>query len=490
MQAGPVPAEALLVGGYVCVLGALALWGVHRLAFLRRFLRAGPAAATQARDEGSLPFVTVQLPLFEERTVAAASIDACAGLDWPRERFEVQVLDDSTDETRAIVDARAEHWRARGVDVSVLRRERREGYKAGALAAGLREARGELIAVFDADFTPAPDFLRRTLGAFDDPRVGMVQARWEHRNRAESLLTRAQAVLLDGHFVIEHRVRRALGVYFNFNGTAGVWRRQAIVDGGDWQGDTLTEDLDLSYRAQLAGWRFEYAPDVDCAAELPPDLAAFRGQQRRWARGSVQVARKLLPRVWRAPEPLRVKLEATAHLLGNAGYPLVLGMALLLPPIVLLGSHTSAWLHAPAFVLSSVSVIAFYDAGQRALGRSRRARLVEVPAAMALGIGLSLAQTRAVLGGLYGAAGEFVRTPKRGLADGAARYRSARTPWPWGELLLCAWLVAGAVLAVARGQYAGLPFLALFALGFGWVAWLSLVDWRARQPTGSSGRVR
>jgi hypothetical protein len=320
--------------------------------------------------------------------------------------------------------------------------------------------------------------------------VGLVQARWGHLNAEDSWITRAQATLLDGHFVIEHAARFLSGRWFNFNGTAGLWRRTAITSAGGWQHDTLTEDLDLSYRAQLAGWRFEYAPDVGCAAELPPDLAAFRGQQRRWARGSVQVARKLLPRLWRAPERLRVKLEATAHLLGNAGYPLVLALALLLPPIAVLRLHTPVWLHALAFVVSSVSVIAFYDAGQRALGRSRRARLVEVPAAMALGIGLSLAQTRAVLGGLWGAAGEFVRTPKRGLADGAARYRSANAPWPWGEALLCAWLAAGAVLAVARGQFAGLPFLALFAFGFGWVAWLSLAQRRARQPAGSSGRVR
>jgi len=479
MGAGGIPAEALLAGGYLGVLGALSVWGVHRLEFLRRFLRLGSAPHTATRDGGSLPFVTVQLPLFDERTVAAQLVDACAQLDWPRERFELQVLDDSQDETRALVDERAAHWRARGVDVRVLRRARREGFKAGALAAGLRAARGELIAVFDADFTPAPDFLRRTVGAFDDPRVGMVQARWEHRNRGQSLLTRAQAVLLDGHFVIEHRVRRALGVFFNFNGTAGVWRRQAILDGGDWQGDTLTEDLDLSYRAQLAGWRFEYAHGVGCEAELPPDLAAFRGQQRRWARGSVQVGRKLLPRIWRAPEPLRVKLEATAHLAGNAGYPLVLLLALLLPPMVALQPHTPGWLHALAFVVSTLSVVAFYDAGQRALGRPWRARLLDVPAAMALGIGLSLSQTRAVVGGLWGAAGEFVRTPKRGRASPAARYRGARGPWPWGEALLCVWLAAGAALALARGQLAGLPFLLLFALGFGWVAWLALAERRA-----------
>lgn len=478
MSAEPIPAAVFLAGGYLGVLAALSLWGVHRLAFLRRFLGRRRAPAPATRGNRALPFVTVQLPLFQERTVAADAIDACANLDWPRQRFEVQVLDDSQDETRDVVDARARHWRERGVDVRVLRRADRSGFKAGALAAGLREARGELVAIFDADFTPAPDFLRRMVGAFEDPRVGMVQARWEHRNRVQSLLTRAQAVLLDGHFVVEHRVRRELGVFFNFNGTAGVWRRQAILDGGDWQGDTLTEDLDLSYRAQLAGWRFEYADEIGCAAELPGDYAALRGQQRRWARGSVQVARKLLPDLWRAPQPLRVKLEASMHLLGNAGYPLVLALALLLPPVAALQVRSASWVSPLAFVVSTLSAIAFYDAGQRALGRPLRARLVEVPAALALGIGLSLSQTRAVLGGLRGAAGEFVRTPKEGRAPGVARYRSTPSPWPWGEALLCVWLAAGTALALARGQWSGVPFLALFTLGFGWVAWMTLAERR------------
>lgn len=479
MDTSSIQAAGWLVAGYVGALGALALWGLHRLEFLRRFRSAASRASAARVADGELPVVTVQLPVYNERTVAAGSIDACARLDWPRERLELQVLDDSTDETRAIVDERAAHWRAAGLDVRVLRRAERTGYKAGALAAGLRAARGELIAVFDADFTPARDFLRRLAGAFDDPGVGMVQARWEHCNRGESLLTRAQAVLLDGHFVIEHRARAALGVFFNFNGTAGIWRRQAILDGGDWQADTLTEDLDLSYRAQLAGWRFVYAPEVTCAAELPPDLAAFRGQQRRWARGSVQVARKLLPRLWCSRVSGRVKLEAGAHLLGNAGYPLVLALALLLPGVVALQGYTPWWLQLLIFTVSTVSAIVFYDAGQRALGRPWRARLLDVPAALALGIGLSLAQTRAVLGGLRGGAGEFVRTPKRGAAPPALHYGPALGAWPWGEALLCAWLMVGMARAAEREAWGALPFLGLFALGFGWVAGLALVERRS-----------
>lgn len=469
-------AAPLVAFAYLGALALLSLWGLHRLEFLRWYRRAPQAA----RDSGGeLPLVTVQLPVYNERTVVAALIDACARLDWPRERLEIQVLDDSGDETRSIVDERAANWRAAGVDVRVLRRAERTGYKAGALAAGLQAARGELIAVFDADFAPDPGFLRRLIGAFDDPRVGMVQARWEHENRGASLLTRAQAVLLDGHFVIEHSARAALGVYFNFNGTAGLWRRQAILDGGGWQGDTLTEDLDLSYRAQLAGWRFVYAGEVACAAELPADLSSFRGQQRRWARGSVQVARKLLPGLWRSRQSLRVKVEASAHLLGNAGYPLVLLLALLLPAVVSWRGHLPTWVHLSIFALSTLSAVVFYDAGQRALGRTWSARLVDVPLALALGIGLSLSQTRAVLGGLRREAGEFVRTPKRGTAAPERRYARSHGALPWGEALLCAWISLGMARAAERGLWSALPFLGLFALGFGWVALLALRERRA-----------
>jgi cellulose synthase/poly-beta-1,6-N-acetylglucosamine synthase-like glycosyltransferase len=476
MQPAAPPIDSILVIVYLAALALLCLWGLHRLEFLRRF-RSAPAPARAAR--GAQPCVTVQLPVYNERTVVAALIDACARLDWPRERLEIQVLDDSSDETSAIVDERAAHWRARGLEVRALRRARRTGYKAGALAAGLEAARGEWIAIFDADFTPEPGFLRRLAAAFDDPRVGMVQARWEHDNRGASLLTRAQAVLLDGHFVIEHSARAALGVYFNFNGTAGLWRRQAILDGGGWQGDTLTEDLDLSYRAQLAGWRFAYAGEVGCAAELPAELSDFRGQQRRWARGSVQVARKLLPRLWRSRERLRVKLEASAHLLGNAGYPLVLLLALLLPAAVTWRDPLPAAVHLAVFGISTLSALAFYDASQRALGRGRLARLVDVPLALALGIGLSFSQTRAVLGGLKRESGEFVRTPKRGMATAALRYARTHVAWPWGEALLCAWLAFGLARAAERGYWVCLPFLALFALGFGWVAALTLAERRA-----------
>jgi glycosyltransferase involved in cell wall biosynthesis len=458
---------------YLSVLALLGMWGLHRswmVLCLRRAKRASPDA-----QEGSpTPFVTVQLPLFNERTVAVRVIRAVGALDWPVDRLEIQVLDDSTDETRALVETELSELVRRGVDASVLRRTNRRGYKAGALAQGLALAKGEFVCVFDADFVPPRGFLRHVVPSFADPRVAMVQARWEHANRDESALTRAQATLLDGHFVVEHQVRFASGLFFNFNGTAGVWRRTAIEQAGGWQHDTLTEDLDLSYRVQLAGWRFVYLPLVVAPAELPGDIAAFKSQQHRWAKGSVQVARKLLVRIARADVPWRVKLEAAAHLTGNAGYPLVLALAVLLPLRAMERPNAAAAWHALAFVLCTISVIAFYDAGQRTLGRRLRDRLFDVPAAMALGIGMCVSQTRAVFEGWRRSTGEFVRTPKSGDSPRARHYRAVLREWPGSELVLAGWLGLGLARAAQGGQWGALPFLALFWVGFTWVGWLSL----------------
>lgn len=355
-------------------------------------------------------------------------------------------------------------------------------------------ARGEILAIFDADFVPRPDFLRRLVPAFADPHVGMVQARWEHMNRDESLLTRAQSTLLDGHFVIEHTVRHDNGLFFNFNGTAGLLRRTMIETAGGWQHDTLTEDLDLSYRAQLGGWRFVYAPDVTAPAEVPAELDAFQSQQFRWAKGSVQVARKLGGRIARSHQPLRVKLEAAAHLTGNAGYPFVLVLAALLPWIVTDERHMSSWWHLAAFVVCTLSVVLFYEAGQRAVARPARRRILDVPAAMALGVGMSVSQSRAVLSGLFHATGEFVRTPKRGDAPVRARYRLLMGTGPWGELLFALWFGFGLVRAIGSGLWGSVPFLLLFFAGFGWVATLSVkARWsratRRLEPVPSDGSV-
>jgi hypothetical protein len=465
--------ESLVSGTYLATLAALGMFGLHRVWMIVRF-RWRARAELEPLPADAWPAVTVQLPLYNERTVAARLVRAVAALDYPRERLEIQVLDDSSDETRAIVDAEVEELVRRGLDARVVRRASRAGYKAGALAHGQALARGELVAVFDADFVPRPDFLRRLVPAFRDPGIGMVQARWEHENRDQDLFTRAQATLIDGHFVIENTVRFDHGLFFNFNGTAGIWRRAAIESAGGWRHDTLTEDLDLSYRAQLAGWRFVYAPHVTAPAEVPCELGAFQSQQHRWAKGSVQVARKLGPRIARARLPLPIKLEAFAHLARNTGHPLVVLLAILLPMLPAEGAHLGTGWSLAAFVVTTLSVIGFYDRGQRAIGRPLRRRLVDVPAAMALGIGMCIAQTRAVLSGLVRGTGEFVRTPKRGDAPVAARYRALLAGWPGPELLFAAWFAWGLVRAVQAGLWGSLPFLGLFLAGFTWVGVLSV----------------
>jgi len=473
------PSDVLLAL-YLATLAALGLFGLHRVWMVVRFRwRDADAPQGELRE---LPVVTVQLPLYNERTVAARLLRAVGELDWPAERLELQVLDDSSDETRAIVDEEVAALVRRGLDAKVVRRTCRTGFKAGALAHGQSLARGELIAIFDADFVPRPDFLRELVPAFADPRVGLVQARWEHLNRDESLLTRAQSVLLDGHFVIEHTVRHQGGLFFNFNGTAGIWRRAAIEAAGGWQHDTLTEDLDLSYRAQLAGWRFVYRPLVTAPAEVPAELSAFRSQQHRWAKGSVQVARKLVGPIARADLPLRVKLEAFAHLTGNTGYPYVVVLAALLPLVASSDAHLGMLWHLAAFCVCTLSVVVFYARSQRPSGRPLARTLVDVPAAMALGVGMSVAQTRAVLEGVFRTTGEFVRTPKRGDAR-APRYRARLSKLPAGELLFALWFALGLARAIQQELWGSLPFLFLFFAGFSWVGLLALREWWLRRPT-------
>lgn len=462
---------------YLATLALLGVYGAHRLTLVARALRgrrrgvapAGPPAA----DGDGLPRVTVQLPLYNERAVAARVIDAAAALDWPRDRLEIQVLDDSTDATVATCAAAAARWRGQGVDVVHLRRASRDGWKAGALEAGRRRARGELLLVLDADFVPAPDFLRRTVGHFADPAVGLVQARWGHLNRERSTLTRLQALLLDGHFAVEQAGRAASGACFNFNGTAGLWRARAIEDAGGWHADTLTEDLDLSYRAALRGWRFVYAGDVVAPAELPADLAAFKAQQHRWAKGSVECARKLLPEVVRAPWPWRRRLEAVFHLTHNLPY--LLTLVLLLAGGVCLGAGGGpAWagvVHAGSAAVTALVLASFV--GASAAPGARLAAVAHVPALVALTAGLAVAQGKAVIEALRGQRTPFVRTPKDGAVGATSaprRYQVGPSATAWLELALATYLIGWAAVAVARGAAAEAATLGWFALGAAWVA--------------------
>jgi cellulose synthase/poly-beta-1,6-N-acetylglucosamine synthase-like glycosyltransferase len=470
-------AEAVLAC-YLAVLALLSLNGIHRLwmVWVWRGHRPTPAPPLPS----PAPRVTVQLPLYNERYVAERLIEAAGRLRYPRDRLQIQVLDDSTDDTADICRTAVAQLVAQGIDAVFVRRPDRVGFKAGALEHGLASASGELLAVFDADFVPGPTFLEQLVPYFSEARIGMVQARWGHLNAGDSWLTRAQATLLDGHFVVEHTARHDAGRWFNFNGTAGIWRRQAIVDAGGWQHDTLTEDLDLSYRAQLAGWTFRYVPEVVAPAELPGDMAGFKSQQHRWAKGSIQTGRKLLGPIWRSPAPMAVKVEATAHLCANFSYPLVILLTILLPWSVVARMQPGARVERlmqvdlVLFLLAVLPFVVFYAAAIRGAGEEIGRRLVRLPAVLALGLGMAVSQSRAVAEGLWGPVGTFVRTPKRGEAQGPLLYRVGAGSLVGVELLLAAYLVLAAVYAVGQGYWASLPFLALFAAGYGSVAAASL----------------
>jgi cellulose synthase/poly-beta-1,6-N-acetylglucosamine synthase-like glycosyltransferase len=485
--------ELLLLATYYLALSVLALYGAHRLLLAVVYWRTRRQAPPPS-SPGEWPVITVQLPLYNEMYVVERLLEAVAALDYPRRRLEVQVLDDSDDETTTLARGAVERLRREGLDVTLLHRDRRTGYKAGALAAGLAAARGDLVAVFDADFVPHADFLRRVVPHFADSRVGMVQARWVYLNRDFSLLTRLQAILLDGHFVIEHAARHGGGCFFNFNGTAGVWRRQAIVSAGGWQHDTLTEDLDLSYRAQLLGWKFVYLPEVVVPCELPVDANAFKSQQRRWAKGSMQTGRKLLRRVLAAPLPLRVKIEAVVHLTNNLSYPLSLLVALLIFPAMALrlGSSPRALLliDAPLFVGATLSVLLFYAVSQIGAGRGLRRELLRLPALLALGVGLAVNNGAAVLGGLVRRGGVFERTPKLGVARRGEAWRGRRYlgrthPSLVGEGALAVYSLACFCVALRRGMWMSLPFLYLFLQGYTYLFCLSLG--RARGAATATG---
>jgi cellulose synthase/poly-beta-1,6-N-acetylglucosamine synthase-like glycosyltransferase len=468
---------AVFIVLYFAVLLLLCSYGAHRahLVWLciryRKALNAAVARSSSRRVY--TPSVTVQLPLFNEATVVERLLDAVAGFDYPSEKFEIQVLDDSTDETEALARRKVIELRERGIDAVYLRRGSRVGYKAGALEYGLERAKGELVAIFDADFIPQPDFLRAVVGDFEDPDVGMVQTRWAHLNREESLLTSVQALMLDGHHLVENRARFGSGCMFNFSGTGGMWRRAAIADAGGWQHDTLTEDLDLSYRAQLRGWRFIYRPDVVTPAELPEEMSAFRAQQYRWAKGTVQTARKLLVRVLRADITLRQRVEASFHMLPHFAYPLMLLLSvLLLPALIILpatDSRTLLLIDLPLCMGATGSLVTFYSMAETAQGRTVWEALRRMPALIALGAGLSPHLTRAVVDGMRSMAGEFVRTPKRG-ADAGRYWQYARLPLL--EMGLCLVSLASVVASLETRHWLAAPFAFLFMAGYGYVAWL------------------
>ncbi|MCR4347761.1 MAG: glycosyltransferase family 2 protein [Sulfuricaulis sp.] len=484
-----------LQGGFLAVyflaLGLLCLYGLHRyhLVYLRYRYRDRPPLTAPVRD---WPTVTVQLPIYNERYVAPRLLEAIRWLDYPRDRLEVQVLDDSTDDTTLRLEPVIARLRAEGWRVTHTCRGNRRGYKAGALAEGLEQADGEFVAIFDADFLPPPDFLRRMLPYFTDANIGMVQARWGFLNGDYSLLTRLQSIFLDAHFLIEHLARHRSGRFFNFNGTAGVWRKSCLIDAGGWMADTLTEDLDISYRAQLRGWHFVFAADVIAPSELPVEMTSFRLQQHRWAKGSIQTARKLLVAVIASPFSWKVKVEAFFHLTNNVAMLLLVFFSVALLPSVLirqsLGWQMAAWIELPLFVLAAPSAALFYVTAQRAAGVGGWCSLGRVPLLMALGTGMALNAARAVLEGWLGRESEFRRTPKHGIQTGAdfpasKVYRGRLDAVTAGELLLSAYFLVAFVFAMAQRLYIPAPFLFIFFSGYAYVSLVSLRQnagrWRA-----------
>jgi cellulose synthase/poly-beta-1,6-N-acetylglucosamine synthase-like glycosyltransferase len=479
--------ETLILVLYFFVLSILAIYGWHRyyLVYLYMKNRDKAPSRTVPPPLRNLPRVTIQLPIYNEMYVADRLIDTVCEMDYPRDLLEIQVLDDSTDETTEIAELAARRHAARGVDITYLHRTDRRGYKAGALEAGLKVAKGEYLAVFDADFVPPTDFLQRTLPHFGDSKVGMVQARWGHINQDYSLLTKIQSILLDAHFVLEHGGRNRSGFFFNFNGTAGVWRREAIESAGGWQHDTLTEDLALSYRAQLAGWGFVFLPDLISPAEVPVEMNSFKSQQHRWAKGSIQTCLKLLPRILRSDQPFGVKAEAFFHLTANFNYLLMSVLSILMFPAMYV-RYNMGWtemllIDIPLFAAATLSVCNFYIVSQRELYPDWRSRLKYLPFLMSIGIGLSVNNTRAVLEALFRKESEFTRTPKYGIERDSDEWAGKKYHQTVGvqsiiELGLGLYFTGTVFYALINQIYGTLPFLMLFQIGFLYTGLLSILQ--------------
>lgn len=433
------------------------------------------------------PVVTVQLPIFNEMNVVGRLVESIVELDYPKDKLEIQILDDSTDETQKIVKELVEKFRKANFNIFYIHRTKRTGFKAGALQNALKTAKGEFIAIFDADFIPQPDFLKKLLPYFSTDNIGMVQARWEHTNRKYSLLTKVQAIILDGHFLIEHTARNRSGRFFNFNGTSGIWRKKAIESSGGWQGDTLTEDMDLSYRAQLNGWQFVFVPDVVTPAELPVDVSAFKTQQGRWAKGTIQTAKKLISKIVKSKTPLKVKIEAIFHLSSNFCYLFLSVATLLILPATLvrlssIHKHSYIFLvDIPIFLLGTLSIAYFYYISQKELGFGFWDSVKYIPFLMSTGIGLSINNSKYILEGIYGLESEFVRTPKYGITHkrtsiNSKKYKSKKNLISYIELLLAIYFTVLLYLTIRAQLYMLTPLILLFQFGFVYFSITSLLQ--------------
>lgn len=489
--------EILVLIIYIAALTVLFAYGLQSFSMVYQYSKLKPSDPVVAgiEHDDDIPRVTVQLPLYNELYVAGRLVDAVCALDYPRNKLEIQLLDDSTDETTDLLARLVARKREDGIDIHHIRRPDRAGFKAGALSNGLARASGEYIAIFDADFLPPSDFLLKIIPHLTaDPGLGMVQARWEHINHDYSLLTRMQALALDAHFAMEQQVRNHARLFMNFNGTAGVWRRQCIEDAGNWHADTLTEDLDLSYRAQLRGWRFLYLNDLAVPAELPSEINGLKSQQFRWTKGAIETAKKHLPELWRARLPLRVKLHATAHLTSNLVFPFILIIALLNVPVLYLKElhpEWRPWFHVMGiFFFTSISTFLFYLLAQKDIRENWRSRMLLFPIFMAGTMGLAVNNSKAVLEALFNRRTTFERTPKYNIVTSADKWTSSAYRQVTirvevvVELLMALYFMVAIGISIAYMEISLIPFQLMFLFGFGLAGGLSLRQALGRKETG------
>ncbi|MBI4683205.1 MAG: glycosyltransferase [Nitrospirae bacterium] len=473
----------LFLAIYFIILITVFIYASHRYYMVYLYYKHQKDKPVLKNKLSNLPRITIQLPIYNEMYVTRRLIAASCDVDYPRELLDIQILDDSTDETKAIALDCVKEFSERGFDISYISRDERVGFKGGALQNGLKYAKGEFVAVFDADFVPQRDILQKTVHFFADKSVGMVQTRWTYLNRGYSFITRIQAIMLDGHFVIEHTARNWSGRFFNFNGTAGVWRKEAITSAGGWQNDTLTEDLDLSYRSQLKGWKFIFLKDELTPSEIPVEINGFKSQQHRWAKGSIQTAKKILPAILKSDLPLKVKVEAFFHLTNNISYLLMLALSVLIYPSMVarinIGWFKMLVTDVPFLLFATVGISFFYICSQREAYTDWKSRIIYLPMLMSLGIGLSVNNSKAVLGAIFNKKTEFKRTPKYSIEEKKDRwlgkkYRGEINFLVFIELLLGVYFTFNIYFAFVNKIYISIPFLMMFQMGYFYVAFLSI----------------
>ena len=476
--------EEIILFTYIGSLLILFTFGSHGFIMIYYYLKHRHKRDDFTKELESYPVVTLQLPIYNEMYVIERLIKTVCEMDYPIDKLEIQVLDDSTDETVEIVANIVKEYQLRGFDIHHIHRTDRTGYKAGALKEGLKVAKGEFVGIFDADFIPRKNFLKIVLPFFKDPKIGMVQTRWEHLNRAYSLVTQIQALALDGHFVLEQQVRNKAGYFINFNGTSGVWRKECIFDAGNWEADTLTEDLDLSYRAQLKGWKFKYLTDFTTPSEVPSEINSLKSQQFRWTKGAIETARKMLFRVWAAKIPLKTKIMCTFHLTNNIVFPFILVACLLNMPIVLIkntGLYDTYFIFMSVFVLAFIASFLFYLYSQKDVYEDWRSRILLFPVFMAGSMGFAINNTKAVFEALINKKSEFVRTPKYGIEGDKDKWQDKKYVHKKFvkfsvvlELIIALYSLACVVVSAVTLQISAIPFQLMYTFGFGLVAYLSI----------------